>query len=418
MRPWEKRLRDLAKLLDNCRATYLDPDLFRMNTNQFLQTARTVTFLIQKNKETIPDYTNWYAHAVLLPWAKDNVMIWAKEARNTIEKEGDLDLNSSLRLTLVFSYLQEQDIAIECGKVELLNAGVKKLVRLAQKKLPSAVSDAAAVKIERRWITASLPDRELLYALVYVYRSMFECCQSLAIQLNVAIDESVPHADIFGRTSDEACQVSYFKVNGLRPYGLKTETLPADRKFGVPKEAGVAFDAISTNGAHPTNLDEALESCKKLAELTFAHFGAHDPMLLLFNTQWHVVGLISTRFADQVDKFLFWRHVADEIIRLEAYGLIWIAESWLRAFDRSGATPLRNMPITGEVLKLVGIDKLGKQREVDWQILREYEVAKPTLRLIPPTDNKFTNAAPYFLIPAMRALGITNPQFMTERFEA
>jgi hypothetical protein len=36
-----------------CAATYFDHELFRLNTNQFLQTARTVTFLIQKNRERL-----------------------------------------------------------------------------------------------------------------------------------------------------------------------------------------------------------------------------------------------------------------------------------------------------------------------------------------------------------------------------
>lgn len=150
MKPWEKRLSDLAHLLKNCHTTYLDPDLFRMNTNQFLQTARTITFIIQKNKDTIPNYENWYDKTVIQPWGSDEVMRWAKEARNKVEKEGDLDLYSSLKLTLVFSYLTEEDAEIQCSKAELLNAGIKKLIRFAQKKLPSGVSHAAAIKIERR----------------------------------------------------------------------------------------------------------------------------------------------------------------------------------------------------------------------------------------------------------------------------
>jgi len=53
-KPWERRLKDLSHLLKCCIDTYFDPELFRLNLNQFLQTARTVTFIIQKNKK--PDY--------------------------------------------------------------------------------------------------------------------------------------------------------------------------------------------------------------------------------------------------------------------------------------------------------------------------------------------------------------------------
>lgn len=104
MLPWERRLKDLAQLLKNCETTYFDPELYRMNTNQFLQTARTVTFIIQKNKATIPCYETWYAENVIKPWANDPLMTWAKNSRNQIEKEGDLDLYSSLGVSLIYSY--------------------------------------------------------------------------------------------------------------------------------------------------------------------------------------------------------------------------------------------------------------------------------------------------------------------------
>lgn len=60
LKPWEKRLSDLSHILQSCAHTYFEPDLFRRNTNQFLQTARTVTFIIQKNKATIRDFDRWY----------------------------------------------------------------------------------------------------------------------------------------------------------------------------------------------------------------------------------------------------------------------------------------------------------------------------------------------------------------------
>lgn len=47
---WTKRLRDCSIHLDNAINNYLEPDLFRINFNNFMQTARTVTFLIQKEK--------------------------------------------------------------------------------------------------------------------------------------------------------------------------------------------------------------------------------------------------------------------------------------------------------------------------------------------------------------------------------
>ena len=91
-RPWERRLKDLSFVLANCAQTYFDPELFRMHTNQFLQTARTVTFIIQKNKGGIPEFEAWYSSEVQENWRMDEVMLWARDARNKIEKVGDLEL--------------------------------------------------------------------------------------------------------------------------------------------------------------------------------------------------------------------------------------------------------------------------------------------------------------------------------------
>jgi len=93
-KPWERRLKDLSRLLANCAAAYFSPDLFRMNTNQYLQTARTVTFIIQKNKDHIPHFDKWYKDNVIDKWKNLDLMCWARDSRNKIEKEGDLDLFS------------------------------------------------------------------------------------------------------------------------------------------------------------------------------------------------------------------------------------------------------------------------------------------------------------------------------------
>jgi len=146
MRPWERRLRDLAQLLRNCGETYFSPDLFRQNTNQFLQTSRTVTFIIQKNKADIPDFDVWYKANVLQPWASDPVMSWAKDARNVIEKEGDLEMQSTLRATVLYSYISDEDMVIEVNRRELLQANIDRLLQAARQKLPPGIADAAVLK--------------------------------------------------------------------------------------------------------------------------------------------------------------------------------------------------------------------------------------------------------------------------------
>jgi len=414
MRPWEKRLSDLAHLLQNCHATYLDPDLFRMNTNQFLQTARTVTFLIQKNKDTIPGYDAWYAGAVIQPWGCDEVMRWAKEARNKVEKEGDLDLNSSLKLTLVFSYLTEEDAEIQCSKAELLHAGIKKLIRFAQKGLPSGVSHAAAVKIERRWVTAALPKWELLQALAYVYARNYDCCESLAKQFHEEIDKSIPESRFFNGIQSETRQVRYIKLNDLDVHSIKTETIKIDRQFKPPAAVADAFMSIHADRQWPGDIDGILKYYEEMATLTFSHFGNHVPMLFLFDKSWRPIDMVSTQFQDQADKFIFWRHVADRIAMLRASGIVWISESWIRSIDRSGATAIKDMPIKGERLNVVAIDDAGHRRQSGWAIIRQPD-QKPTLQSVADTDETEKDMIPYYLVPALRAMGVDDIEFLSRK---
>lgn len=385
---------------------YLDPDAFRRNTNQFLQTSRTVTFIIQKNKGSIPNFDDWYSGTVLKPWKTDKVMLWAIESRNFIEKEGDLDINSSLKLTLIFSYLTEEDINIECSKDAFLYADVKRLVRLAQKKLPSGISSSAVVKIERRWITSSLPQWELLQAMVYIYARVFDCCQHLAQYLGKQLDESISKPGMFNFKQIDARQIAYFKINSQYKYSLKSESIIVDPTF----KPDLAFQNIySSRKLLQNSIDTVFEYYKDMAKTIFSHFGDHKPMLFLFNEVWKEIDMMTTRFCDQTDKFIFWRHIADRMVTLQTFGLVWISEVWIRShFGQIGTTAIKNMPIIDEQLQMVIIDRLGNRKNVQWKILRGSETTKPTLQEIPASDEKEQNT-PYYLIPAMRAMGIPIP---------
>jgi hypothetical protein len=120
--PWRKRLADYAQLLRQADQTYFEPNLFRLNAQNAIQTARTVTFLIQKNKSAIPNFDAWYQQNVVQVLATDPVMKWLKDSRNFIEKEGDLAMFSECVVELLFSYT-ERGPQLTLKKEELLPAG-------------------------------------------------------------------------------------------------------------------------------------------------------------------------------------------------------------------------------------------------------------------------------------------------------
>ena len=91
-----KRLEDLHRQWHAAADAYFDPDSFRVAIQSAIQTARTVSFILQNNKHAFPDFDAWYS-----PWQErfraDPLMCWMVEARNKIEKRGDLETYSVIR---------------------------------------------------------------------------------------------------------------------------------------------------------------------------------------------------------------------------------------------------------------------------------------------------------------------------------
>ena len=166
-----------------------------MNANQFLQTSRTITFLIQKNKNSIQFFESWYLNAVVNSWSSDVVMTWAKDSRNKIEKEGDINYYSTLLVTLVISYFHREDISVitKEGR-DALWLNISKLIKLVKPKMTEEAFDNSVLRIERKWVANSLPDWELLQAFSYIYSQQYRVCDSLQNYLDLEMDED-DHGD-------------------------------------------------------------------------------------------------------------------------------------------------------------------------------------------------------------------------------
>lgn len=403
MRPWERRLRDLAQLLRNCGETYFSPDLFRQNTNQFLQTSRTVTFIIQKNKATIPDFDAWYKANVLQPWGTDSVMSWAKDARNVIEKEGDLEMQSSLQATVLYSYISDQDMVLEVTRKELLQASIDRLLQAAERKLPPGIADAAVLKIQRRWVANTLPDQELIYALTYVYSQLHLVCNSLAAHLNSALDLSVPHPTMIDPSSNDVARVRFMKF-GKHGVGRHTSVrIDADPSF-QPPPALLRLKEELASAPKPTSLAEVVAMHAKMAQVIYKHNGSHIPMLTLYDKEWNQIDFISTAFTDQAEKYLFWRNVADRAFYLKAFALVWTSESWLRDIKEHQNRPIRELPIVGEQLHVVGADASDAYEVAAWNITRPNGASHPVLSQLTPEDVSRQPGQIFFIKPVVAAM--------------
>jgi hypothetical protein len=402
MPPWERRLRDLSQLLRNCSETYFEPDLFRQNTNQFLQTSRTVTFIIQKNKHDIREFDSWYKSHVLVPWGADAIMSWAKDARNVIEKEGDLDMHSELHTSLIFSHDEYRDMVLSTTRTELLKANLEKLVKHARAVLPPRIADDAVLRIERRWVANSLIKHELGQALTYAYSRVFEVCESLAHYLEVEIDASVPHPTTLYSQHKDSSGMRYIKLN--KPGVGRITSIRIGRKidYQAPPEIITLSNELKVE-KNPISLAQTVERLGKMAQVTFEVNGSHVPMLFLFNDDLKQIDLISTVFYDKAEKFLFWRNVAKRAAYLRAYAMIFTSEVWIRDLKEEINPSIRQFPIIGEKLHVIGADINDGYDMISWNIIRDDKSA-PTLELDDQKENYGGIENIHFIKPIIAAM--------------
>jgi hypothetical protein len=416
MQPWERRLADLAHILANCEATYFEPELFRRNANHFLQTARTVTFLIQKNKADIPAGDKWLDEHMREPWRADQRMRWAVESRNTIEKVGDLELHSVLDITLMAGYLEEEDVRIEVATDELLGANVRSLVRFAKAKMPSAVADNSMIRIERRWIANTLPDWELLSAFAYIFARHFEMCRQLSNYLQSPFPAAITVPASLDSSGNRARHVHYVMVRDGAVGHVTTERMSTDlTAFKPPAELRDFLDGRVGEG-WPQSLEDLIDYHSGMAETTFRVHGNHMPMLFLYDADFKPVDYVTTNFEERRDKYLFWRSIASRVLILKPKVLIWVCEGWTRKkqFDKSFSHEdmLRSMgniddiPITGEFLGMSVVTDDGRIRERHWVIARDKSTEKASL--VAPTEDSLiaSEDVPNYLAPVLRALEV------------
>ena len=402
---WERRLKDLAQLLNQCESTYFDPELFRMNTNQFLQTSRTVTFLIQKTKSEIPNYGEWYKKHIIEAWSGDVVMTWAKDSRNTIEKEGDLDMYSTLSVTLIYSYLSHQDLSVPCGRSELLGANVRKLKKIARKCLPDAISDSAVVKTERTWVANTLPKWELLQAFKYIYTRLYNCCSDLACHLSESLSAEIRRPADHNSDNSNPRETIYFKLNSNDSISVGHKKIVADKHAFT----GSPLHELFQSSSRPSDFEGLVELHANFAKAVFEKDGYHEPMCFFFGALMQPIDMLTTYFERQAEKFIFWRTVADKVAYLKPEYILWTAEGWLRNGQAFGRLPIRDLPVSGEFLEVVGLDKNGSVKRVTRMIRRDAITNQVKLDDQPP-EFEYAQGVPNFLRPAFDALQLAHYQ--------
>src|ERR1039458_683603 len=91
--PAERRLQDAAAFWKQAYDAYFNPNKFRIGLQAAIQALRSVTFVLQAQKNSIAGFEVWYGPQQEA-MRNDPKMRWLVEARNFIEKQGDLSTRS------------------------------------------------------------------------------------------------------------------------------------------------------------------------------------------------------------------------------------------------------------------------------------------------------------------------------------
>lgn len=384
----DQRLADAHHLWHQAQEAYFDPDGFRLAVQNAIQALRTVTFLLQKRKAIIPDFDNWYGTRDQPGgWQKrfgaNALMRWMVDARNRIEKQGDLESYSMIRAEIVASYLDE-------GPRIEVPAHLADTVKILLRNIPDGavgehVRRHGVLRIQRRWVENTLPDHELLDAVAVAYGRIAELVHDAHRQ--IGLDPPYAIQDDAGRSYDLPamgwrlpCMIGHelprtlliSLADGSR-IGLEEKQVP------VPSDAAAVAAILKRYGSAP--LEAMRPGYKTDAELAAGYFGLarrvfvrdgyHVTMLFLFRERKPIGEPIHVVFENVQTKYLIMRQLAHRVTRSGADAVMLVGEAWtasaaeLKPYERPADSPARK-----EVLTLHMATKSGASFDCAAEIVR------------------------------------------------
>ena len=371
----DRRLQDAHRLWHQAEESYFDPDGFRIAVQNTIQTLRTVTFILQKHKRLVPDFDTWYGVKEQPGyWQKrllaDPLMRWMVNARNRIEKQGDLEAKSFVRAEIIASYLEEgPKIEVPAHLFDnpaALFRGVPKDV------LQKHVMENGTLRIQRRWIENSLPEHELLDALAIAYGRITELVHDAHRQMGIPGPKTIHHGtgevfDIAALGWRMPCMIGHEEPRSLL-ISLADGAVLEFKHEAVKVDLAKAKKAAERYPMNPAEVmgrdyesEEAIAAAYfEMVRSVFLKDGYHLPFLFLFRGR-KCVRMFPTPAENQQQKYLLMRSLANEVVRYGADATILVDELWMApASDLAPYQRPAELPTRREALMLALVTKTGE----------------------------------------------------------
>jgi len=332
--PAFRRLHDAHRQWHLAEIGYFEPEEFRLALHSCIQTMRSVTFVLQSNKRNLTNFEEWYAPQQE-NMRRDIILRWLVEARNHIEKQGDLETFSQIRADIIASYFDNLRITTVEGRL------FDDMKELFQKVPPcylvGQIFENGALRIRRRWVANSLPDYELLDALAYAYGKLSLLLTAAAEHWSIVptalplIHELDP-SDPMPKKARPTCMnlregmlEGIFSLKDWRNIKAETKKIVIDES--EKSRARQRFEKLDRPAKPPGTLSEMAEYIFRAARIQMEADGYHIHIAFLQRGN-RLVKMVELSYENRNDKYLLMRELAEIVRDSGADSVIYVGEAW------------------------------------------------------------------------------------------
>jgi hypothetical protein len=358
-----RRLLDCHELWHAVQENYMEPEAFRLNLNSLIQNLRNVTWLLQKQKASLPDFSDWYG-----VWqafvGQDSIMRWIVKSRNRIVKEADLDLLSRAGVYVSLDWANEINMTWTMPPRDTTRQILIRL--LSTQKIPPV----GVLTVERRWVDRLLPEHELLDACAHAYEHT-----------------AMIIAEAHGRTGVARCDLPSRKVpcvssalvvrptcmlrgDETRRLHINLETRTEIEEYveivpGTARDAEERYGEVKFTGDAIAMVPQVIEVNKKMLSVD----GALMTVAILMRGD-RMIDTYGLDFYDQASKRVAFHKLANWVKRYGADGIVVVSEAWVSFLGENenpmdpNIVPPRDRPDRLEAINVVGITSDGRSAKV------------------------------------------------------
>jgi hypothetical protein len=405
-----RRLSQGHKLWHQMQKHYFVPEDFRTFLNSTIDTLRSVTFILQKEKNNIPDFNAWY-DAWREKMKSDKVMNWLSDARTTIVHIGDLEILSTAEIH-VHNNQTLTSMKLKIPPLMPTQSISDYVIDNLPRGFITNIGDAV-LSIERKWIMESIAEFELLEALAHAFTFLsliVKEAHNLAGYEYISIDKddksvSISEERLPCMISTKEIRTERIDLSDRNPLILQQATVPYNaekvekslKRYGLKRLSEINSDAFKF-------AEELVERAKTVLKKD----GYHIRLIYFhFQNQWIPSGICTT---NRTEKYAMMDVLANEVRRMKADALIEIGEVWLGSLDQynKGFLPTED-PKHTEALAVSVLTASGKYKSFITPF------TKTTSGIIVLEKTREVNSTPYHLAAIYKVWGLPLPTDKEEK---